>query len=1043
MEHEDIAELIHKRVKIEDVIIADGYPLAGNTGPWRRCSTPNTGGLIVNTVKQYYYWNVQAEGGDVIDWVINRGAHDFKAACEDLARRYNLPDPDWDKGHDPIRRAAIRTRESALGVGAQQCHAMLWESPEAQAYVESRGLWVHRPEGEEGTPSTAAQAMLGYTGDDSKESKRRMREALLLNGIDLDSPGAVALIGYRGDVKRWALANSLEIGNERWIENGYIPGLLDKPRLVYVHREHGRVVYLSTRGIGAEKDHYNISADLVGARRLYYNHEWNASKKACVLVEGQADALSWGQWGVPAIGLNGVTPDKDIAEVVKGYETVYVALDMDVTGVIAGWRLALLMGAAARVLPMRSPTEVYFEAADNATRAQAELTERANEIMTAISGAMRWPMKDMPATKVNGDPVKDSNDLLQAMCSYGTTAAGQAETIKKLLERAPTAAEISARMAGVKDGAEREKLLKEETIPLLSGMDELNYASQKGLLAKLLQIGSRDLDRMLKVVKTSQQKAKTEGRRTWGGYINGWLLEYLYDPETDAAELAWRDPDGKIDSGRGVMIGEDYYLPEEPDTMLRKGSLYFPSALGDMHSQLDLLAHLRTYLNGVYLMPSTQMTELIAYWILQTYLYDCFSSTIYLRVIGDPGAGKSEFMLRVGMACYRYMMASGVDSFSSLFRTADRLRGTIGIDEADWDASDTENEKIKFLNQGAFKGRPILRTKEITLPDGGKSWAAEAFDVFVPKMIGARKKFVDDAVDTRSLTQHLVARETIELIQAGIPLTVTPEMEAQAQALRNLLIRYRLENWKPDIPILPEWYDLTISARLNQVAGPILAMARDDEPQQQAIKKLLRDYYQDTILTRSMTKQARVIEALWILWLDPDLRKLHWSADNEGAWMIKNTIVAQRTNAIMDEMNAVDEENDNPPTTATKPRKDISPHTIANIIRNDLLLKMSDRKRDGHYVYLNLTRMLGLALKYGVKLADIAPKYIHPDGMSWEQYQAWKGPVDEIAMIDERPGHGTSQGWKDLQAGLRTQAAAVQRRIDEIDAAESSEDGDA
>lgn len=352
--------------------------------------------------------------------------------------------------------------------------------------------------------------------------------------------------------------------------------------------------------------------------------------------------------------------------------------------------------------------------------------------------------------------------------------------------------------------------------------------------------------------------------------------------------------------------------------------------------------------------------------------------------MGDAGSGKSEFLYRVGLACYRMMMASGTDSLSSLFRSVSRYRGTVIIDEADMQVSDTENEMIKFYNQGAFKGRPIMRTREVIGPDGEKTWEAVAFTVFCPKLIGVRKDFRDDAVGTRSLTLKLVAREPAELIAAKVPLVVDREMLARGQALRNLLVRYRLENWQPEILINPEWYDQTISARLNQVAGPLLAIAREDPDQQEEIRQVLRQYYAETILNRSMTKGARVLEAMWKIWNYPDLHKEHVKMDEDGKHMIRNADITRITNELMDEMNETGsekaDEGDGPAWKNNK--RELTPHSIGRIIREELQLRMSSRKRDGFWVYWNEPRMVGLSFKYGIIPADFGPQSGKPSSIS-------------------------------------------------------------
>ncbi|MEW6651680.1 MAG: hypothetical protein AB1453_16010, partial [Chloroflexota bacterium] len=661
-------------------------------------------------------------------------------------------------------------------------------------------------------------------------------------------------------------------------------------------------------------------------------------------------------------------------ELVKRHKRVYIAMDMDVAGVANVWRMAALIGAQARLLPVRDPDSLSFEAtADMAVR-QREMVDTANEVLRAVTAVMRWKLRNRfasyPAGEEGEKPVKDSNDLLRSMVAAGVGEDEQNALTRSLLENAPMLAEVAAAWAGGQSGAARDEAMK-TAVTIITQLDEFMLAQNKQRLAKLLMVQMRELERMMKAVnQVDKSRPGGEAVYTWGGYVDGYLIEYLYDRERGAM-LAWRDAEGRIESGFGVSINGRYYEAFPPPEMLRMGSIHFPAELGEKKSVAELITYLQLYLKSVYIFPSEKMVKLVAYWILETWLYDCFPSTIYLRAMGGAGAGKSEFVLRVGLACYRMMQASGTDTTASLFRAVHRYGGTVLIDEADMTYSDTDNEMVKFYNQGAFKGRPIMRTREVTLEDGSKDWETVAYNIYAPKLIGMRKDFKDDAVGTRSLTIKLVTREMPELVKAGIPLNVDRAILDKAQALRNLLIRFRLENWQPEIPIDPAWFDLSISPRLNQVAGPLLAIARDDPDQQADIRQVLRDYYQETILNQSMTLAARVIEALWKIWKYPDLRKDMVRVDEEGRAMIKVGDVTRIANEIMDEMNDTDggEDENNP----RRQRSEVKSQRVGRILREELMLQVSERRRDGFWVYWNDARLVGLSVKYGVNPENFGP----------------------------------------------------------------------
>lgn len=978
----DIVEQIKSKLRLEDVIPADGWPVT-QRGRWRRCTRPGVGGLVIDTQNQLYHWYIDGEWGDVIQWVqYGSGSHrpkmDFKAAVEECCRRANLPQPEWSEKEHAARIAA-RAREEALDVAHRVFQRWLRKSPQAMDYVKSRGWSLEDEHGEQSRPTaTAAAAFLGYTGDGSTAERNEMRSEMEFSGVDLDSPAAIAILGYQGDVNAWAGRHDIQIGNEDWIKGGYIPAMIGHQRLVYPHFENGRVRYLSCRAI-AEKAHYNLPEVLAGKKRVYYNTEYSHNADLVVLCEGQADALSWGIWGYAAIGLCGVDWTDELAETVKRHKTIYLSIDLDVAGINAGWRMADQIGPGVRMLLLRDPDAIQFHPAHDAAPKMIEITQQANGYVRAVGGCMsHYPIPDK-LTKFERDgqvaDVKDANDLLKSFVQKSGPVDEQSRFIKLLLDKAPMYAEVISAWAGAREGAERDEAVK-QAVAVIGRLDEFNLAQHKGRLAKILQVTLRDLERMIKSMTAIIEKAQRVGEPTytWGGNIEGWLVEYLYDIETDRASLAWRDPQGVVGSGSGVSIDGRYYEPYPSNDVMRSGGVIFPSSLGEKKPIRELVTYITMYLKSIYLLPSDKMGRLIAYWVITTWLYDSFETVIYLRAIGQAGSGKSELMKRIGLICYRTMTANGAGSTSSLFRSLERYRGTVYIDEADLQQSDTENDMVKFYNLGAMRGNPIWRTVEVTGPNGEKTWEAVAFQTFCPKLVAMRKEFRDDAVGSRSLTLKLVSRETNELVAAGIPLTITAQMRARAQAMRNLLVRWRLESWQPDIEVDPSYYDLTISPRLNQVAGPLLSIARDDPVQQNEIRQTLRDYYAESIISKSMTLTARVIEALWKIWNYPDLHKKMVKVDEEGNCLIKTGHITSITNAIMDEMNDEDDEEDDGQGTKKFKRSELKSQRVGRILRDELQLQVSTRTRDGFFVYWNEPRMIGLATKFGIDPADFGPK---------------------------------------------------------------------
>lgn len=929
-----IVDEVKERNHIEDVIEADGYPLA-HRGLYWKCTTPNTGGLVVNVNRQLYYWNTRDQHGDVISWVMVQQKTDFQRALAWLCQRAGMPEPVL-KEEDVAIRAAARAKEEALEVAARVFARWLLKSDEAMAYVQRRGWTTQTGEAEGEEPGTIYTARLGYSGAGTNAEAQEMRGEFAMCSVDPESPAAVAILGKQGNVATWAHAHEIKLFDD-WVLSDRIPGMIGHKRLVYPHVRGGRVRYLSGRSIEG-KMHYNLPEALVGEKQPYLNQLYGPKANQVIVVEGQADAVSLGQMGFVAMALAGVHPSAELAEMVSGHATVFVGLDADQAGSKNAWKVADALGPMTRLVTWSTPLHRTFTDGEESK------------------------------------PVKDANDLLRAMLQAGETIEGQAAIIQGLLTDTSSYVQQICAWAGVMEGAARDDAVL-KALGVVKRLEPMQMSMYRKELAKSLGVDQRELANMLKTldVVAEKQKQDMEPIYTWGGPIDGWLVEYLYDIDKDWAALTWRDPQGHIASGESVTIEGRLYKPYPVPDILRTGAIIFPSALGEHKTTRELVAYLVMYLNSVYLMPSEQMTRLIAYWILLTWDYDAFETTIYLRAMGGAGSGKTELMQRIGMVCYRTMSASGAASTSALFRAVERYKGTVMLDEADIEQSDAANDMVKFYNEGAMRGHPVWRSIEVTGPNGEKTWELASFQTFCPKLIAMRKEFRDDAIGSRSLTLKLIPRESIELKTAGITLSMTRAMREKAQILRNMLIRWRLETWQPEIEVDMESYDMTISARLNQVSGPLLMIARDDPQQQDDIRQTLRDYYAETIITQSMAPAARVIEAMWKIWNYPDLHKEMVKVEADGKSMMKVGNITYIANQLTDEMNGEDGDEDDDEKTKFRSEKKMKSRGVGIILRNELLLQVSTRKRDGFWVYWNEPRMLGISMKYGITPEDFGP----------------------------------------------------------------------
>ncbi len=913
----DIVEELKSKLSIEEVVEADGYHLEG-TGRYRRDSRHDS--LVVDLRSQAYHWNSSDEHGDIFTWVMKRSGADFKGAVEILCRRANLPEPNWSN-QDMQTRISARVRQDAFTVAANTFSKWLKNNQKAFQYAKNRG-W---------TDETIETAKLGYTGhwNDREALIKEMQGVFSYEGVQLDSPAAVAILGFAGDVHRWGEKHGVAV-SEKWVQSGRIPGLIGRDMLLYPHQRYGQVIYLSGRGI-SEKTHYNIPEALAGPRQPFFNLEWSPESFETVLVEGQACAISLAQWGIPAVALAGTSINEDLMKQLRKNTALYLALDTDEAGE---------KSARKNLAQLNNPLIRLFNWGDELSR--------------------------------EGD--RDANDWLQSMAAADISQEEQVDRVRSKLASADTWVETVCTRAGQMTGARGDEAIR-TAMELVSRMDDVTIAQFRNNLAKSLNIGLRDFNNILRSIRQNadQRDLKTlvEGE-TLGGIINGWLIEYLYDPAKDQARLAYRSPEGEIGERPFVDIDGVRYFPSEPNAFVRQEVVLFPSKLGPVKETRELVGIIEAYIRNVYLWPDTVWPKLVSYYVLLTWIYDAFNALPYLRAMGEAGAGKSEMMRRVGHVCYRMMTASGANTASTFFRATEMYRGTVFIDEADLhDGGDMANDIVKFLNLGAMKGNPISRTVESKDRNGDRIFIVQPFNTYCPKLIAMRKEFRDDAVATRSLTMKLIPREPIELREAGVKLNMNAEMREQARQIRNMCLRWRLAHWEPEIEIDEEDIDLEISSRLNQVTTSLLRLAKGDDALKGEIRGLLRAYNSDIILGRSMTVYAKVVEAMWKIWLYDDLQKIHTQVDSEGRRYTHPGDVAKIANELIDRENAIDDEEEDGQNNRRK--KSLTSPGVGRYMKNDLGLVPGGRKNTGiaYYFDENEIRLKGLAKRYGVDVEGI------------------------------------------------------------------------
>jgi hypothetical protein len=512
---------------------------------------------------------------------------------------------------------------------------------------------------------------------------------------------------------------------------------------------------------------------------------------------------------------------------------------------------------------------------------------------------------------------------------------------------------------------------------MATNMEDFTFAQYQGTLAKLMDVTLSEFKRMVRELKDKKAKpgkGNEDVIYTMGGLYDGYFVDYLYDPEDQEAMLCWRDPQGNLDSGYELNIGGKRYAAAPPTETILKGGILLASKLGPKRTTKELADYIEAFMKSVFLFDNPIFPKIASNFTLETWIYDCFFNVPYLRATGDPGSGKTEMMRRIGLLCYRTINASGSSSTASIFRMIEIYNPTLLMDEMDLKDSDVGSDKVQLLKLGFQKDGYIFRVEKQTIDDEEKL-VETMFRTFCPKLFTMQDSgFKDPGLNSRCFTFNVQPKEAYELKAAGIPTERTKDMLDQSLALRNMLMTWRLIHWQPLIAIDQDLINVNISLRLNQIMMPLIMISKyeenheDGESLRKELNAFMVEYNDFLIQDKEMDVEARIIEAMWKIYLCPEMKKEMVETDPGGFEKIKVGHITQVANEIMKEMNMDDDEegsgSKNKSTTLTT-------HKVGRRLRNKLQFRIVSRTSKGFFVVWDENRMRATSIRFGVKPEEI------------------------------------------------------------------------
>lgn len=852
-----------------------------NTGTWRCFGACNEGGTIVG-------WMMKKNPG----W-------DATEAVHYLAEKAHIQLRPDDQ--DLQARIGAVKKETAMKVAMDLFQKWLRDDKDALAYAHDRG-WSDG--------ILAVKGMVGFSGRATTAQFNAMRGEFSMHGIDPLSPEGVMILGYRGDAAAWGKAH----GIDEPLDGDHIHGMMSTPGLVYGHKFEGRIEYMTRRQLpGFDRDgwkSWNPPAHLAGKRRPFFNHlhkiHYNKEREKgelFIMAEGQGDAVTSGMLDIPGMALcgaawSGLIDDGTVEQIKQEYQHILYIADADKTG----------------------ESIVRGKSQDN------------DFPLSAAFGPMllvaRMPKHEWKRPNGAKKKMKDLNDLAQWFADRKISKKYRALVLRGIIGQASPIVLEAAKVAGKQEGHYFLDMIKDVIKPLLLKMslDELTiYKSRLAAALYPKETKTRATANLGKLLGEKTDKADKEKpldfKYTFGGWFpvdeenkKGWLVDYLWNPQTQKARFCYRDPDGNIGQADHLDINNVRLLPRVDDNV-RKGVVTFASDLGPEKPTRELLGIKEIFFKQSFLLDNPLDYKLDAYWSQFTWLYDCFDELAYLRAQGEPDSGKSAIMVRSGYVCYRLFKTSGVGSAASLKQLQHIYRGTVFFDEIK-DNLDEFDDRVVMLNIGAMKEQAwATNVATIKMPDGTMDYEVVSYFLYGPKMVTMYGRFPQDATESRFLTFKTFKKELDELKRNNIPRRLDDDWRRRAELIRNMDMTWRLKNWQYRLQPPDELEDMRVSTRVNQVTVPIkyiLTMDTTEEQQKEAINDVelvIRNLYEEQLFEKSQKTEARVVEAIWCLLHDADFMALNFvkacALDEWGAntKYIRYPDLAKVVNYIMDEMN--------------------------------------------------------------------------------------------------------------------------------------------
>lgn len=887
-----IIDEIKRRIRIEDEVSADVklkksgssytgfcpfhenkhtpafvvYPNDGHDGLWKCFGDCNeSGDVIAYVMKKNPGWDTR----EAIRYLGEKYGIEVKEARTDLAGRIALATA------ADVRRVAMGVfRRWLVGEVDRKTKAVLRDGDKAAlAYALDRG-WIIETLKYEG---------IGFSGNATAAELKEMRSEFAMYGIDPLCPAAVLILGFEGDVAAWAEKYGVDANG---LGDSRIYGIMGTPALVFGHKFEGQVEYISTRFLPEweeKRGHksYNPPTALAGSKRAYRNslyrhrHSPEQEKGALLYVaEGQGDSATNRQFEVPSVALCG-----------------------------ASWNMLVESGEVADWL--NDYEEIIYIKDDDAAGENVVVGKEHNFELSSALGAMLWvgSVPEEAWTRPDGKSksIKDINDIAQFLKDTKADKEKGYELFNSISMKAERIVVLAARYAGSLSGAPHDAMLEKILKPMILSIPEDTRGAtlERDIAIALYPKFSKAnaVTNFNKWLKRREKSAAEAGEsddglpevETYGGWFqdhenkdSGHLVELYYDRETGKLRLAWahikslKNNEREIGWGKTLTLENKILIPPKYDQTIQEeiefhsSAIKMPSRVGEKHTTAEIIQMDAEFYKKYFYAEDKSVFKFSAVWSINTWVYDSFDTINMLRCLGPAGSGKSDLMYLVGLTSYRFAVTAATTTAKSHEGLAKLYHATDMIDEYD-----SALQRDDGTLAGYMKARPMRRMAHSfkmmeVMTANGKTFVPSNTPIYGPTMATGYKPTKDKGLESRFMTFHLTKTDMMTLDKDGYePGYYPPELEEEAEEIRNICLRWRLETWMPRIDLTKEerekhkLNDVLVDARTNQLfrAAKVMAIKQGDMELFNDLFTIGRANYEDQLMELSGSFEAMVLRA--------------------------------------------------------------------------------------------------------------------------------------------------------------------------------------